>query len=393
PMPAPSYQFQPLLLPPGFTFPPALDGDRTKLSYATTATGLPDVTTSASTAAVVPVAAGIANDDRYVTKQEFVAFQKSTTALLEQILQKLSLNTPATPPTGPIISGGGAADSPSGVGPDVPQQQSTQPPAPSLRPGTATTIGTGDVHRPLRTTTAPSENLTTAPNNSRSNHVDNDKLGNNVPNGTAGSHSSNNNNNSNNNNKNNNDSTCISVLNEDEYLRIHMDRWTIDTTSYHWWISDWSNLPRRAKSPIFSCGGHDWRIVHRPTGSSHSGTASLFLECTNDKTDASKWPVLAQFILTISNVTDPTVSTHGSAFHCFRPLSCNWGFTRFQTVADLTVGSTRDGLPPIIENDRCIISAFIRVLKLPSGINDDIRQPASQERRPMSARRSSYSTS
>ncbi|ORX72959.1 hypothetical protein DL89DRAFT_206453, partial [Linderina pennispora] len=52
----------------------------------------------------------------------------------------------------------------------------------------------------------------------------------------------------------------------------------LDRQAYFWNIANWDALDKRATSDVFRCGGHAWRILLRPFGSSHKGVLSFFLE-------------------------------------------------------------------------------------------------------------------
>lgn len=116
-----------------------------------------------------------------------------------------------------------------------------------------------------------------------------------------------------------------------------------------------------------------------------------------DQKASEGWHVCAQFALAISNPGDPTVyiqsraslvrpplalpallvspyeptdiadDTLAEAHHRFTNEEQDWGFTRFVELRKLfsvSEGRTK----PIIENDETVITAFVRVLKDPTGV-------------------------
>jgi ubiquitin carboxyl-terminal hydrolase 7 len=86
-----------------------------------------------------------------------------------------------------------------------------------------------------------------------------------------------------------------------------------------------------------------------------------------DQKASEGWHVCAQFCLAISNPNDPTVYIQSQAHHRFTNEEQDWGFTRFVELRKLF--SVTDGRSkPIIENDETIITAFVRVLKDPTGV-------------------------
>ncbi|KAJ1919504.1 ubiquitin-specific protease ubp15 [Mycoemilia scoparia] len=311
----------------------------------------------------MPTSRGLGGE--YVTQQEFTSFQKTTTTMLEQILR--TLNQP---------SGGGAESAVTGLSSSQELHHGQQGRPPVKTTPSAEINGSSGIGRPRASTTPPEPSPTTVELYASKGDVNGDRY--------AGKQAA------------MNGSTKanvarISVYDEKAYMNSNIDHWIIDTKAFHWKIEDWSNLPRRIKSTVFECGGHSWCIVIRPSSSFHGGAASLFLECANDKSSTRKWPVLAQFTLAMANVNDPATNISGSAFHCFQPFNCNWGFTRFMSLNDLTSKQT-DSTSPIIENGKCLVSAFVRVLKLPSGLSDELsatmRASTMRERRPASSRRS-----
>ncbi|KAL1410390.1 ubiquitin-specific protease ubp15 [Vanrija albida] len=145
-----------------------------------------------------------------------------------------------------------------------------------------------------------------------------------------------------------------------------------DFQSQTWRIENWSQQPKRLQGPEFSCGGHKWRILLFPQGNANgqpNDMVSVYLDYANPKTAPEGWHACAQFCLAISNPSDPTIHNSSHAHHRFVAEECDWGFTRFADLrklhtADAANGKTR----PTIENDEVEITAFVRVLKDPTGV-------------------------
>lgn len=94
---------------------------------------------------------------------------------------------------------------------------------------------------------------------------------------------------------------------------------------------------------------------------------SVYLDYADPKGSPEGWHVCAQFALVISNPNDPTVSSSSQAHHRFTAEEMDWGFTRFNELRKLSLpaeGKNR----PIIEGECARVSAFVRVLKDPTGV-------------------------
>ncbi|KAJ1774104.1 ubiquitin-specific protease ubp15 [Coemansia sp. RSA 1843] len=157
----------------------------------------------------------------------------------------------------------------------------------------------------------------------------------------------------------------ISIYDAENFANAHMEDIVFDSKAFFWKIDNWDKLERRATSDVFKCGGHIWRILLRPFGSSHKGVLSLFLECLGTSDSNEDWRCTCRFVLAISNAHDPAHNTHGSAYHCFHRNNPNWGFTRFMKLADLRTAPA-PGISPFIEDGACTIAAYLHVIKEPS---------------------------
>ncbi|KAJ2889328.1 ubiquitin-specific protease ubp15 [Coemansia aciculifera] len=157
----------------------------------------------------------------------------------------------------------------------------------------------------------------------------------------------------------------VSIYEAEAFAERHMEDIVFDSKAFFWKIGNWDKLERRATSDVFRCGGHIWRILLRPFGSSHKGVLSLFLECLGTSDTSDDWRCTCRFVLAIANPHEPEHNTHGSAYHCFHRSNPNWGFTRFMKLADLRTASA-PGVRPYIEDGACTISAYLHVIKEPS---------------------------
>ncbi|KAJ2542544.1 ubiquitin-specific protease ubp15 [Coemansia sp. RSA 1933] len=157
----------------------------------------------------------------------------------------------------------------------------------------------------------------------------------------------------------------ISIYDAESFANAHMEDIVYDSKAFFWKIDNWDKLERRATSDVFKSGGHTWRILLRPFGSSHKGVLSLFLECLGTSDPSEDWRCTCRFVLAISNAQDPSHNTHGSAYHCFHRNNPNWGFTRFMKLADLRTAPA-PGIAPFIEDGACTIAAYLHIIKEPS---------------------------
>ncbi|GAA5919656.1 hypothetical protein JCM1841_005211 [Sporobolomyces salmonicolor] len=142
-----------------------------------------------------------------------------------------------------------------------------------------------------------------------------------------------------------------------------------DFQVFTWHLTDYRRMDKKALSPEFSAGGHKWNILLFPMGNSNgqaNDMVSVYLNYGDQKASEG-WHVCAQFCLAISNPSDPTVYIQSQAHHRFTNEEQDWGFTRFVELRKLF--SVTDGRSkPIIENDETVITAYVRVLKDPTGV-------------------------
>lgn len=134
-----------------------------------------------------------------------------------------------------------------------------------------------------------------------------------------------------------------------------------------WEITDWRNLNRREQGPIFKVGGHPWRILFFPYGN-NVDFASLYLEHGFEDKPPEDWYACVQFCLILWNKNDPTMHVTHHATHRFTAEEGDWGFTRFAELRKLFAGQWEKKGRPMIENDSANVTAYVRVLKDPTGV-------------------------
>jgi ubiquitin carboxyl-terminal hydrolase 7 len=158
----------------------------------------------------------------------------------------------------------------------------------------------------------------------------------------------------------------------DAFMKKHMaelpDQETEAETYHTWEIKDWRSLIKREHGPLFECGGHPWRILMFPYGN-NVDFASLYLEQGfEDKQMPEDWYACVQFMLVLWNPQDPSIYTTHTAHHRFTADEGDWGFTRFAEIRRLFANSWDNRERPMIEDNQANITAYIRVLKDPTGV-------------------------
>ncbi|RIB01653.1 hypothetical protein C2G38_2230141 [Gigaspora rosea] len=144
----------------------------------------------------------------------------------------------------------------------------------------------------------------------------------------------------------------------------------IEDFRYHTWrLTNWSSLKNKITSPEFEVGGWRWRILLFPFGNNNSETVSIYLDYSDLKNSSadSDWYSCVQFALVLWNSKDPTFYISHNAHHRFTIEESDWGFHRFYDQSKLFVPSINH-THPLIENDACNITAFVRIIKDPTGV-------------------------
>lgn len=142
-----------------------------------------------------------------------------------------------------------------------------------------------------------------------------------------------------------------------------------DTEIYHTWeIKDWRSLNRREHGPIIECGGHPWRILFFPYGN-NVDYASFYLEhAYEDQQMPEDWSACLQFMIVLWNPQDPSMYITHTANHRFTPDEGDWGFTRFAELRRLFANSWDDRGRPMVEDNACNVTAYIRAIKDTTGV-------------------------
>lgn len=135
-----------------------------------------------------------------------------------------------------------------------------------------------------------------------------------------------------------------------------------------WEIRNWRDLSRREHGPVFDCGGHPWRILFFPFGN-NVDFASFYLEHGFEENKVPEdWYACVQFILVLWNPNDPSMYIVHNATHRFTADEGDWGFTRFAELRRLFSAQYDERGKPMVENNSANITAYVRVLKDPTGV-------------------------
>lgn len=156
------------------------------------------------------------------------------------------------------------------------------------------------------------------------------------------------------------------------FMKKHMpekpDYETEAETHHTWSIDDWRTLTRREHGPTFECGGSPWRILMFPYGNNVE-FASMYLEQGfEEKAMPEDWYACVEFMLVLWNPQDPSMFITHSATHRFTAEEGDWGFTRFAELRKLFSPSYEDKGRPMVEDQKANITAYVRVLKDPTGV-------------------------
>lgn len=158
----------------------------------------------------------------------------------------------------------------------------------------------------------------------------------------------------------------------DAFFKKHLPEspdYETEAEAHHTWeIKDWRTLTRREHGPIFDCGGHPWRILFFPYGN-NVDFASFYLEQAYEENQMPEdWYACVQFMLVLWNPKDPTMYITHTANHRFTAEEGDWGFTRFAELRRLFSNSWDDRGRPMVEDNCCNVTAYVRVLKDPTGV-------------------------
>ncbi|RIB11626.1 TRAF-like protein [Gigaspora rosea] len=143
-----------------------------------------------------------------------------------------------------------------------------------------------------------------------------------------------------------------------------------DFQYYTWRITGWSGLEKRITSPEFAVGCWKWRILLFPLGNEYRNSednVSIYLDFADPKGAPAGWHSCVQFALLLWNPEDQTSYVSHTVHHRFTAEEPDWGFSRFYALHELFAPS-ENRTRPLIENDACNITVFVRIIKDPTGV-------------------------
>ena len=137
---------------------------------------------------------------------------------------------------------------------------------------------------------------------------------------------------------------------------------------YTWHIDNFRKLEKKVRSPKFNVGGHEFQILMFPFGNSATDQVSLYVEAIKpEDADDRDWYICAQFGLVMWNPQNPQLYVANNAQHRFNHTETDWGFSRFHDVRELYQKNDKLGIP-LIDKEQVNITAYVRVLKDPTGV-------------------------
>ncbi|KAF2719013.1 cysteine proteinase [Polychaeton citri CBS 116435] len=156
---------------------------------------------------------------------------------------------------------------------------------------------------------------------------------------------------------------------KERYMPSYPEYETEAEAVYTWDISNWRQLPKRSHGPAFQCAGHPWRILFFPAGNAATESVSFYLEQGfGDEKPPEDWYACAQFMLVLHNPNDPSIYIQHTASHRFTADEGDWGFTRFADKNRIFAAKFDGHDRPLVENDGAVMTAYVRVLKDPTGV-------------------------
>lgn len=134
------------------------------------------------------------------------------------------------------------------------------------------------------------------------------------------------------------------------------------------------------RGPKFTVGNMEWNVLFFPNANANNNIA-LYLEPNppkkvNEETGELEpvdpnWCICAQFTLVISNPNNPKNFVLSTSHQRFSKYAVDWGFSNFIDVKALNYpvkDSEGNQKGPLIFEDKLTITAFVQVLKDPTGV-------------------------
>lgn len=164
----------------------------------------------------------------------------------------------------------------------------------------------------------------------------------------------------------------------EETLPTMEDQETAYEGKFTWQINNWFALQHnKYTSPRVRIGDYDWNILLFPSGNHNKGVAVYLAphpeETTDDVTGEVKpvnpdWHCCAQFAIAFSRpCADASVHVINRSYHRFNGSDTDWGFANVIEPNHLKY-PTRGRPQPLLNDGAINITAYVRVLKDPTGV-------------------------
>ena len=105
---------------------------------------------------------------------------------------------------------------------------------------------------------------------------------------------------------------------------------------FRWIIPNWSKIrSNKHRSERFVVGGFSWQLLVFPQGNS-CDHLSVYLDVAEPDSLPLGWAQYAQFSLAVECQNDETKHLKKETNHTFEGRECDWGFTQFAPLSDIT---------------------------------------------------------
>ncbi|RIB29020.1 hypothetical protein C2G38_2028065 [Gigaspora rosea] len=135
-----------------------------------------------------------------------------------------------------------------------------------------------------------------------------------------------------------------------------------------WHFTNWNNAERKLIGPEFEVGGCKWCTLVYPFGTTNLSKVSIYLKFINSPEAYS----CTQFAFILWNSEEPTQYIKRYSYYRFTAKQPNWGFAYFCDQYELFIPS-HSRTRPLIENNSCNITTFVRVLEDPTDIQLNVK--------------------
>lgn len=138
---------------------------------------------------------------------------------------------------------------------------------------------------------------------------------------------------------------------------------------FRWIIPNWSKIrSNKHRSERFVVGGFSWQLLVFPQGNS-CDHLSVYLDVAEPDSLPLGWAQYAQFSLAVECQNDETKHLKKDTNHTFEGRECDWGFTQFAPLSDIT-----DPSNGYLVNDTLIIVCELTMRKDHGGFFYDSRK-------------------